>query len=197
MLESRKHPVPPLRKCPSDIVAKPGHSVGQLSSVRSPVGEVRSGLRGCQRFCQVGARLQLRIWGILFRGSSVAWYWCRRSTFWSAVVSLGIAEGERERSFSIFVAKISILNCSSSKCCLPICAPGILIPSDVHGSIRQIGVCSVAQLRCDGAGLGIKIKHCTAPAQSGFRGLDLRLGQLNAHKMFYASRCCFMRVETK
>ena len=96
MLESRKHPVPPLRKCPSDIVAKPGHSVGQLSSVRSPVGKVRSGLRGCQRFCQVGARLQLRIWGILFRGSSVAWYWCRRSTFWSAVVSLGIAEGERE-----------------------------------------------------------------------------------------------------
>ena len=28
--------------------------------------------------------------------------------------------------------------------------------------------------------------HCTAPAQMGFRGLDLRLGQLNAHKMFYA-----------
>ena len=39
--------------------------------------------------------------------------------------------------------------------------------------------------------------HCTAPAQSGFRGLDLRLGQLNAHKMFYASRGCFMRVEIK
>ena len=41
------------------------------------------------------------------------------------------------------------------------------------------------------------ISHRTAPAQSGFRGLDLRLGQLNAHKMFYASRGCFMRVEIK
>ena len=39
--------------------------------------------------------------------------------------------------------------------------------------------------------------HCTAPAQMGFRGLDLRLGQLNAHKMFYARWGCFMRVEIK
>ena len=28
----------------------------------------------------------------------------------------------------------------------------------MHGSIRPIGVCNVAQLRCDGVGLGIKIK---------------------------------------
>ena len=39
--------------------------------------------------------------------------------------------------------------------------------------------------------------HCTAPAQSWFRGLDLRLRQLNTHKMFYASQGCFMRVEIK
>ena len=44
-----------LRGCPSDIVAKPGDSVGQLGSVRSPVGKVKCAPRGCQRFCQVGA----------------------------------------------------------------------------------------------------------------------------------------------
>ena len=32
-----------LRKCPSDIVAEPGDSAGQLSSVGSPVGKVRCG----------------------------------------------------------------------------------------------------------------------------------------------------------
>ena len=63
MSESRKHPVLPkasLRGCPSDTVAKPGDSVGQLSSVCSPVGKVRCGPRGDLHFCQVSALLQVR-----------------------------------------------------------------------------------------------------------------------------------------
>ena len=44
---------------------------------------------------------------------------------------------------------------------IPNGVPRILIPSDVHWSIKPISVCSVAQLRCDGVGpvgWGIKIK---------------------------------------
>ena len=80
--------------------------------------------------------------------------WCRMSTILSAGVRMGIAVGER--ASSIFVAKI--LNCSSLKCWLPLDAPRILIHSDLHGSFRPIGVCIVAQLRCNGVGLSIKIK---------------------------------------
>ena len=62
----------------------------------SPVGKVRCGPRGCQHFCQVGARLQLRFLGILFQGSSVVWCWCRRSKILSAGASMGIAVGGRD-----------------------------------------------------------------------------------------------------
>ena len=62
MSESRKYPVTvqpsrmPERYCRFGIRrAKHGDSVGQLSSVRSPVGKVRRGPRACQCFCQVGA----------------------------------------------------------------------------------------------------------------------------------------------
>ena len=39
--------------------------------------------------------------------------------------------------------------------------------------------------------------HCTAERKTGFRGLDLRLGQLNSNKMFYSCWACFIWVEIK
>ena len=147
--ENSIHPVPHchLRRCLSDTVVKAMDSVGQSSSVCSPVGKVRCVPRGCQRFCQVGARLQLKFKGILFPESSVPCCRCRRSTNLSAAVACWYDICcWRDRSSSTLVEKV--LNCTSSKCWWPIGAQRILISSLAHESLGSIGVCNVAKLCC-------------------------------------------------